>query len=173
MLSHVGWQLGRLVAREKCVEGWSAGHGTWSGGHVSASDLLHVASLGSLTSPILIPTFCDPQIHWMLSCMVGFSPFCVFLHIGSMTWHMKWSRDHSTWSWTQNLVGGWSGGHHPWPGGHGKWSGGHPTFAISALLRYVTRLQPFYVYFGTCIQIFMYILWNSLVARVSRYISHV
>ena len=156
---------------KNAAEGWSADHPKWSGGHVFCSNSLHVVPFGSLTSPILVLAHCDPWIYWMLSCMVGFSPFCVCFHIGSMTWHMKWSRDHSTLSGFQNPVGGWPGGHHPWPGGHGKWSGGHPTFAVSAHLRPVTCLQPFYVYFGICIQIFMYILWNSLVARVSPYIS--
>ncbi|WVZ93997.1 LOW QUALITY PROTEIN: hypothetical protein U9M48_039941, partial [Paspalum notatum var. saurae] len=101
--------LNQLVHVKIAAEGWSADHPKWSGGHVFCSNSLHVVPLGSLTSPILVPAHCDPWIYWMLSCMVGSSPFCVCLHTGSKTWQVKWSRDHSTWSGVQIPVGGWPG----------------------------------------------------------------
>ncbi|WVZ97517.1 hypothetical protein U9M48_043044, partial [Paspalum notatum var. saurae] len=139
--------LNQLVHVKNAAEGWSADHPKWSGGHVFCSNSLHVVPLGSLTSPILVPAHCDPWIYWMLSCMVGSSPFCVCLRTGSKTWQVKWSRDHSTRQGGQLATEGWPGGHH-------RWSGGHPTFAVSAHLRYLSCLQPFCAHFGTCIQIF-------------------
>ncbi|WVZ81200.1 LOW QUALITY PROTEIN: hypothetical protein U9M48_028610, partial [Paspalum notatum var. saurae] len=140
--------LNQLVHVKNAAEGWSADHPKWSGGHVFCSNSLHVVALKSLTSPILVPTHCDPWIYWMLSCMVGSSPFCVCLRTGSKTWQVKWSRDYSTRQGGQLATKGWSGGHPTWPAGH------DPTFAVSAHLRYLSCLQPFCAHFGTCIQIF-------------------
>ena len=69
--------LGRLVveavvARGECAEGWP-------GGHVFSSDCLHVSSLRSLTSLILVLACFDPRIYWMLRWLVRSSPFCVCL----------------------------------------------------------------------------------------------